>query len=108
MAQLPSDRAQRDLSDVRCRRLLFRCWNHGTQKSGLIFGPFAGTSLANLENTQLARFETLLDCSGPDLSGWIIAGIKPPPEHSHDVLRLLRDFSVACHRKPPQNTRHQI
>jgi len=47
MGELISSR--NDLRDVRCQRLLFRCWHRGTQESDLILGPFAERSLANLD-----------------------------------------------------------
>ena len=79
-------------SDTRVRRLLFRSWNRGTQESDLLLGPFADVSLLGLEDEQLDRYEALLDCVDPDLFDWIVVGIAPPPEHDHDVMRLLRSF----------------
>jgi antitoxin CptB len=94
--------------DVRCRRLLFRCWHRGTQENDLILGAFAETSLARLDSTQLDRFEALLDCPDTDLFDWIVGGIRPPPEHDHDVMRLLRGFCAARHHGPSQdNGQHQ-
>jgi succinate dehydrogenase flavin-adding protein (antitoxin of CptAB toxin-antitoxin module) len=36
MRNIPSQ--GREHRDVRCRRLLFRCWHRGTQESDLILG----------------------------------------------------------------------
>ena len=83
-----------DLSKVRRKRLLFRCWNRGTQESDLILGSFAETSVARFDSVQLDRFEALLDCADADLFDWIISGAEPPPQHDHDVMRLLRNFWV--------------
>jgi antitoxin CptB len=44
----------------------------------------------------------LLDCTDPDLFDWIICGISPPPEHDHDVMRMLRAFSDRP-EQPPEN-----
>jgi antitoxin CptB len=94
--------------DVRSRRLLFRCWHRGTQENDLILGAFAETSLARLDNIQLDRFEALLDCPDTDLFDWILGGSRPPPEHDHDVMRLLRGFCAARHHRPSQhNGQHQ-
>jgi len=62
--------------DIRCRRLLFRCWHRGTQENDLILGAFAETSLARLDSNQLDRFEALLDCPTPICStgSWAAAG----------------------------------
>ena len=89
-------------SDTRIRRLLFRSWNRGTLESDLLLGPFADDSLAGLKAEQLERFESLLDCSDPDLFDWIIVGIVPPPEHDHDVMRHLRNFCVQRAQGPKQ------
>ncbi len=92
MDQLISDHPSGDHSDVRYRRLLFRSWRRGTQESDLILGSFAAIRLRGFDNAQLDRFEALLDCTDPELFDWMIGGIAPPPQHDHDVLRLLRDF----------------
>ena len=89
-----SDQLQDNHSDIRRKRLLFRSWNRGTQESDLILGSFAETFLTCLDSTQLDRLEALLDCTDTDLFDWIFGGSAPPPEHDHDVMRLLRDFRV--------------
>ena len=106
MARLDSNALEHDHADVRRRRLLFRCWHRGTQESDFILGSFAQTSLTHLDSAQLDRFEALLDCTDPDLFDWIFAGIAPPPEHDHDVMRLLRGFCTTRHRRPQQNGQH--
>jgi len=95
-----SNHSQGDDFDLRRRRALFRSWNRGTQESDLILGPFAETSLAGLDSAQLDRFEALLECTDPDLFDWVIGGYAPPPEHDHDVMRLLRDFGARRHHGP--------
>ena len=87
---LNSSSSRREEREVRVRRLLFRSWRRGTQESDVIFGSFAEQSLDEMDSAQLDRFEGLLDCVDPDLFEWIIRGWAPPPEHDHDVLRLLR------------------
>jgi hypothetical protein len=42
----------------------------------LLLGSFADTCLAGFDNTQLERFEALLDCSDPDLFEWILGGAQ--------------------------------
>ena len=77
---------------IRRKRLLFRSWSRGTQESDLILGSFADDTLGSFDESQLNRFEALLDCSDPDLFDWILGGTEPPTEHDHDVLRMLRAF----------------
>jgi hypothetical protein len=45
MAHIVSDPLRSHDRDVRCRRLLFRCWHRGTQESDFILGSFAEDSL---------------------------------------------------------------
>jgi antitoxin CptB len=99
MSDLVSGISGHDDRIVRCRRLLFRCWHRGTQEGDLILGRFAEAYLAGLDNTQIGRFEALLDCTDPDLFDWIVAGLSPPKEYDHDVLRLLRSFALHDNRK---------
>lgn len=90
--------------DVRRRKLLFRSWTRGTQESDLILGSFAEESLRSLDDAQLERFQTLLDCSDADLFDWIFEVSASPPEHDHDVMRLLRAFCCARAFRPLQAT----
>ena len=94
MSQLGSTSVdlRNDHSDIRRRRLLFRCWHGGTQEIDLILGPFAETFLTGFDSAQLDRFEALLDCADPDLLDWITGRSTPPPAYDHDVMRLLRSF----------------
>ena len=89
--------------DIRCRRLLFRCWHRGTQESDFILGGFADVHLADFDNEQLDRFEALLECTDPDLFDWIIGGLDAPEEHDHDVMHLLRAFALRRTRKTNTN-----
>ena len=81
-----------DNTDIRRRRLLFRCWHRDTQEIDLIFGSFAEASLTGFSTAQLDRFETLLDCSDADLFDWVTGRSTPPPAHNHDVMRLLQSY----------------
>lgn len=103
-----SSQADREYRDIRCRRLLFRCWHRGTQESDLILGPFAEDSLEALNDDQLGRFEALLECTDPDLFDWIFGVRDPPPEHDHDVMQMLRSFCIETHRTPRQIGQHRI
>ena len=48
---------------------------------------------------QLDRYEALLECADADLFDWITGRAALPPEHDHDVTRLLLSFS-----NPPPDT----
>ena len=90
----------RDHPDVRCRRLLFRCWHRGTQESDLILGSFAENYLERLNSDQLDRFEALLDCTDPDLLDWIFGITDPPLDHDNDVMQMLRRFCTKRYGTP--------
>ena len=80
---------------VRRKRLIHQSRYRGFLESDLFFGRFAATHLAALSPDQLDRYEALLAESDHDLFAWI-AGRRPvPPEHDHDVFRMLQGFDFA-------------
>jgi antitoxin CptB len=81
--------------EIRRKRLSFRSWHRGTQESDLILGRFADAHLAGFDEAQLDRYEALLDCTDADIFDWVSGRAEPPPEHDHDVTRLLVSFSQA-------------
>jgi antitoxin CptB len=83
------------LSEIRRKRLLFRSWHRGTRESDLILGRFADEYLGEFDEAQLDRYEILLDCTDADIFDWVSGRSAPPPEHDHDVTRLLLSFSNA-------------
>jgi antitoxin CptB len=78
--------------DIRRKRLLYRAWHRGTREADLILGSFAEAQLAGFDAAQLDRFEALLECPDAELFDWINGRAAPPPEHEHDVTRLLLAF----------------
>ena len=80
-------------SETRRKRLSFRSWHRGTRESDLILGRFADAHLAGFDAGQLDRYEALLDCADADIFDWVSGRSPPPPEHDHDVTRLLLSFS---------------
>jgi antitoxin CptB len=78
--------------DIRRKRLLFRAWHRGTREADLILGSFAEAHLRDFDGPGLARFEALLEVSDAELFDWINRRSAPPPEHDHEVTRLLLSF----------------
>jgi antitoxin CptB len=76
-------------SEIRRKQLLFRSWRRGTRESDLILGRFADAHLAGFDEAQLDRYEALLDRADADIFDWVSGRAAPPPEHDHDVTRLL-------------------
>lgn len=79
-------------ADIRRRRLRYRSWHRGTREADLLLGSFADSHLAGFGDAELDRYEALLECPDPDLFDWIAGRSAPPPEHDHDVTRLLLSF----------------
>ena len=89
-----------DAMDIRRKRLLFRARHMGTNENDIFFGSFAEERLPGLSEQQLDHFETLLQVNDPDLFLWV-TGAKPvPAEHDHEVMRMLRSFTLAQARSP--------
>jgi antitoxin CptB len=80
---------------IRRKRLIHQSRYRGLLESDLFFGRFADTHLATLTPGQLDRYETLLGESDQDLFAWITGRRPVPPEHDHDVFRMLRGFDFA-------------
>jgi antitoxin CptB len=79
---------------VRRKRLSYRSRHRGTKELDILVGAFAERHLAGLDAEQLARFEALLELSEPLLYDWLTGKSLPPPEHDHDVTRLLLQFKL--------------
>lgn len=82
------------------KRLLFRARHMGTNENDIFFGCFAEENLVNLSNEQLARFETLLEVSDPELFLWV-TGVKPvPADYDNDIMAMLKSYTLAQARRP--------
>lgn len=79
-----------DFTDVRRKRLLFRCNHMGTAENDLIFGGFAEAELGRLNDEQLTCLEALLKENDNDLYNWLTGKAPPPPAHDHEVMKMLK------------------
>lgn len=80
-----------EMSDRR-KKLLYRSAYTGTKETDLLLGAFARRHMATLTETQLDRYETLLEIEDPRLYKWISGMEDAPPAFQSDVLELIRDF----------------
>jgi antitoxin CptB len=87
----------RDPIEKKKKRLNYRSWHRGTKELDLLIGSFADRHLAAMDETQLERYEALLEVPEPQLYDWLTGKVAPPAEHDNDVTRLLLDFQL----KPP-------
>ncbi len=75
--------------DIRRKRLRFRSWHRGTKELDLLLGRFADRRLGTMTETQLERYEALLELPDPVIYTWLAGESAPPPEHANDVPRAL-------------------
>ena len=78
--------------DTNRKRLLFRSRHMGTVENDTVVGGFAEAYLPSLSDEQVTKFEKLLDVNDTDLFLWITGAQPVPPDHDHDVMRMMRDF----------------
>jgi antitoxin CptB len=62
------------------------------KESDNVIGGFAERYLAQLDDSQLAKFEALLDCPDQDLLAWVVGVEAAPPPFDNDVLAMMREF----------------
>ena len=60
-----------ETQEIRCKRLVHRSRYRGVKESDLLFGQFADTHLASLDDGQLDRYEALLDEPDQDVLAWV-------------------------------------
>ena len=82
----------------RRKRLKFRSWHRGMREMDLLIGRVADRNLDVFSERQLDLFEALLHETDPDLYGWITDRQPIPPGLDHDVMRLLRTFTLNAGR----------
>lgn len=82
----------------RRKRLKFRSWHRGMQEMDILIGRFADRNLDLFSERQLELFEALLHETDPDLYSWITDQQPIPPGLDHDVMRLLKTFTLSAGR----------
>lgn len=79
----------------RRKRALFRSLRRGTKESDMVLGGFAKAHVETLTETQLDRYEALLERNDNELLSWIGGWEPVPPDYDHDVMALLKRFKLA-------------
>ncbi len=80
---------------LRKKRALYRCWHRGTQEMDIILGHFANAKLDEFSESELDRFEKLINEQDTDLLKWILGQEVPPNNIDKDLIEQLRDFQLA-------------
>jgi antitoxin CptB len=82
-------------SDVRRKRLMFRCHHTGMKENDLLFGAFADAHLESLSDADVAWLEALLmENNDIDLYNWIVRRQPSPPHLDHPLMRMLQNFKL--------------
>jgi antitoxin CptB len=76
----------------RRRKLLFRAWHRGTREMDLVLGRFANAAVPDLDESEIAQLESLMEVPDPELFAWI-AGLAPvPADYDTPLFRQLSTF----------------
>jgi antitoxin CptB len=77
--------------DARRRKALYRAWHRGMREADLVLGGFADREIAAMSESDLARFESLLDCPDREVIAWIMGEVPVPGHHDTAMFRRIRD-----------------
>jgi antitoxin CptB len=86
-----SRRPSADL-DARRRRILFRSWHRGMRETDLLMGRFADAEIANLSETELADYESLLEAADRDIFAWLTGETAVPSAYDTAAFKKLKRF----------------
>jgi len=95
------DLEQGGSSENRRKRLLFRAQRRGFKEVDLIFGAYAESALAGLDEAGLDAFEALLTAPDQDVYAWLRGAQAVPVEYDNPVFAGLK---AVCERKNPRWT----
>lgn len=87
-----------DAQTVRRKRLLFRAARRGFREVDMIFGNYAASALASLDEAGLDAFEALLSVPDQDVYDWLRGKTPVPPAYDTTVFH---DMKALCSRKNP-------
>ena len=77
------------------KKMLYRCWHRGTQEMDLILGHFANQHLEKYNQSELNRFEKLMDEQDTDLLAWILGQQPIPSDVDAELINQLREFQLS-------------
>lgn len=86
-------------SENRRKRLLFRAQRRGFKEVDLIFGAYADSHLARLDETGLDQFEALLTAPDQEVYAWLRGAEPVPSDHDNSVFAGLK---AVCEQKNPR------
>ena len=92
------DVGQGGSSENRRKRLLFRAQRRGFKEVDLIFGAYADTHLAGLDEAGLDQFEALLTAPDQDVYAWLRGAAPVPADYDNPVFAGLQQM---CRQQRP-------
>lgn len=87
---------------ARRRRLRFRAWHRGLREVDLLLGRFADAMIDDLDETELAGFEALMNVPDPDVLAWLTGEQAIPPEDDTPLLRRILSFHGTATKQAEQ------
>lgn len=78
--------------DLRRKRASYRAAHRGTKEMDWLLGRYATATLEQMDASQLAAFEDLLDAPDPELQVWIMDTATVPDDRYAALIRELRTF----------------
>ncbi|MBB4076385.1 antitoxin CptB [Bartonella fuyuanensis] len=82
----------KDLLDVRRRRLIFRAWRRGIREMDLILGHFVDAHIVEMNDKTLSELEYIMSFDDRDLLTWITGEILPPSEVDSTLFRDIANY----------------
>lgn len=81
------------IMDHKRKRLLFHCTHMGMKENDVMFGKFARAHVADLDDTQVAELEALLENNDQDLFHWVMGRVEVPAVWDTEMMKRLKAFN---------------
>ena len=79
--------------DDKRKRLLFHCTHMGMKENDVMFGNFARAHVADLDDSQVADLEALLQNNDQDLFHWVMGRVEVPKQWDTEIMQRLKTFN---------------
>ena len=76
--------------NIRKKRLKFRCWHRGSREADLLLGTFADRNLEDMDSTDVAKLENIVDCDDQVIWDWLTGVAEVPKGISRTMIHDLR------------------
>jgi len=86
---------QKQYSQNEIKKMLYRSWHRGCKETDILLGDYAKNKIFDLNDSQLALLEKLLEVDDTFLYNWITEKSSAPEEHDHEILRDIKEFHKA-------------